>query len=227
MYATKLEGHPNLIEDTAQDLMNALQAITPSTPLAAQIPGEVTLIARHPLQVGTEVQGVLATRCFSCKRISLWAGRRVVHPPNLVDPQRVPNLDLAGAIQQDFNEAAAILNTSPRGAAALLRLCVQKLCVQLGQPGKNLNEDIGALVSKGLDIHIKEALDVVRVVGNDCVHPGEIDYRDDKATASVLFDLVNEIAESLISKPARIRSLHERVVSPSVLRAIDKRDKKP
>ena len=76
-----------------------------------------------------------------------------------------PNSDLDEDIRADYLEAAAVLQQSPRAAAALLRLCVQKLCKQLGLPGKNINDDIAALVTRGLNPEIQKALDIVRVIG--------------------------------------------------------------
>jgi hypothetical protein len=136
-----------------------------------------------------------------------------------------PNPDLDVAIQDDYREAGSILNKSPRGAAALLRLCVQKLCVQLGEKGKDLNTDIGNLVKKGLPIEIQQALDFVRVVGNNAVHPGQIDLTDDQDTAMILFGLVNRIADDRITQPRKTKELYG--LLPQTARdAIEKRDQK-
>ena len=81
---------------------------------------------------------------------------------------------------------------------------IQKLCVHLGEPGENLNDDIGALVSKGLPVHIQQALDSVRVIGNNSVHPGEMSPEDTTEVARALFDIVNWVTEAMITRPAKI-----------------------
>ena len=121
----------------------------------------------------------------------------------------MPNSDMNDDIRLDFLEAAEILDTSPRGSAALLRLCIQKMCKQLGERGRNINDDIGSLVKKGLDARIQQALDVVRVIGNEAVHPGQIDWRDNNETARKLFDLVNLIADVMITQPRTIEALYQ------------------
>lgn len=103
----------------------------------------------------------------------------------------LPNQDLPEDIKADYLEASSILGGSPRGAAALLRLCVQKLCKALGKPGKDINADIKSLVEDGLPLQIQQALDVVRVVGNEAVHPGTLDLNDKPETVAALFNLVN------------------------------------
>ena len=135
-----------------------------------------------------------------------------------------PSSDLRKDIQEDYNEARSILTTSPRGAAAILRLCIQKLCQQLGLPGRNLDEDIGTLVKNGLPARIQKALDIVRVIGNNAVHPGVLDITDDIETASKLFELVNHIAYSMITQPKEIEGLYTTKVPEAQKERIEKRD---
>jgi len=46
-------------------------------------------------------------------------------------------------------------------------------CQQLFGLYKNLDDDIASLVSKGLDPRVQKTLDVVRVIGNNSVHPAK------------------------------------------------------
>jgi hypothetical protein len=123
----------------------------------------------------------------------------------------------------DCIEAGEIVDLSARGAAALWRLAIQKLMPHLGENGKNINDDVGALVKKGLDARAQKALDAVRVIGNNAVHPGAIDLNDDKAAAIKLFDLVNYIVETQITAPKKIDEIYGTLPAGSVA-AIAKRD---
>lgn len=105
-------------------------------------------------------------------------------------------------ILQEYEEAAAILPGSPRGAAALLRLAVQKLLPILGAKKRDINDQIGELVANGLiSSRVQVSLDALRVIGNEAVHPGTIDLKDDVETAMGLFRLLNFIIEKAISDP--------------------------
>jgi hypothetical protein len=126
-------------------------------------------------------------------------------------------------IAKDYEEARSIAAQSPRGAAALLRLIVQKLCAELGEDASNLNGAIGNLVRKGLPAEIQQALDVVRVVGNNAVHPGQIASSDVEDVADQLFELVNLIVEDRIARPARIKALYDKLPDGAKA-AIAKRD---
>jgi hypothetical protein len=150
-------------------------------------------------QLNTHLVNIRASRCFSCDRIALWRADELIYPVNHISVAP-PTEDMPDDVKADFLEANEILDKSPRGAAALLRLSIQKLMVHLGEKGKNINGDIASLVQKGLDARIQKALDVVRVVGNNAVHPGQIDLNDDKTIATNLFRLVNVIVESQITQ---------------------------
>jgi hypothetical protein len=54
---------------------------------------------------------------------------------------------------------------------------------------------------------LQQALDIVRVIGNESFHPGQIDLRDNRETATKLFQLVNIIADAMISRPKQIAAL--------------------
>ncbi|WP_217897018.1 DUF4145 domain-containing protein [Granulicella rosea] len=148
--------------------------------------------------------------------------QKMIYPATLTAP--AAHADTPTDIAKDFDEARSVLASSPRSAAALLRLCVQKLCIVLGEPGQNINADIGSLVAKGLSPHIQQALDIVRVVGNEQVHPGTLDVRDNPEIALRLFALVNFIVDDQISKPKAIAELYAQL-PPSKLNGIANRDK--
>jgi hypothetical protein len=96
----------------------------------------------------------------------------------------------------------------------------------LGEKGANINDDIKSLVSKGLPIAVQQSLDYCRVVGNNAVHPGEIDINDSPEIAQHLFAMINFIVEDRISRPKEIQKLYHSL--PEAAReAIEKRDGRP
>ncbi|WP_276682461.1 DUF4145 domain-containing protein [Empedobacter brevis] len=161
--------------------------------------------------------------CERCGGSTIWLEESIIFPQNsIVEPA---NPDLPEEIIADYNEAAMVLNLSPRSAAALLRLSIQKLCKFLGESGKDINNDIKNLVSKGLPLKVQEALDSVRVIGNESVHPGELNLKDNREIANKLFKLVNFIATKLITEPKEIDDLYSSLPK-SKLDGINKRDGK-
>ena len=137
----------------------------------------------------------------------------------------MPHPDMPEAVKADYQEARDIVNVSPRGAAALLRLSIQKLCVALGENEGSIDKDIKSLVGKGLPVGIQQALDVVRVVGNNAVHPGEL-TTDDIAEVSIsLFELINAIVEERIARPRALEELYLRLPE-GARNAIERRDGK-
>lgn len=171
------------------------------------------------------LENIHISQCFSCKKASIWVYDNVLYPVSRHEIE--PNSDMSPDIIAVFEEARLVFADSPRAAAALLRLCVQMLCKQLGQPGENLNADIGALVKINLPSTIQKALDLVRVIGNNAVHPGTINLNDDRATAAKLFELVNLIADNQITQPAAIEALFEEKIPETAKEQIARRDSKP
>ncbi len=159
--------------------------------------------------------------CHNCKKKTIWINNIYAYPDDVAEEA---NPEMPEAVKQLYNEAGLIYNKSPRAACALLRLAIDKLCNELGENDKDINKNIGALVEKGLPKSVQQALDIVRVVGNKAVHPGQIAYDvDDKGTASMLMHLLNIIVTRMISEPKEIETLYQGLPE-SVKESIEKRD---
>ncbi len=159
--------------------------------------------------------------CHNCKKKTIWINNIYAYPDEVAEEA---NSEMPEAVKQLYNEAGLIYNKSPRAACALLRLAVDKLCNELGEKDRDINKNICALVEKGLPKSVQKALDIVRVVGNKAVHPGQIAFDvDDKKTAIALMKLVNMITERMISEPKEINSMFEQLPD-SVKTSIEKRD---
>jgi len=165
-----------------------------------------------------------STICEHCKKAVLWLYDKMLYPNRGNAP--LPNPDVPPDVKDDYEEAANIATLCPKASAALLRLAIQKLCVHLGGKGKNINDDIALLVKNGLPEKIQQSLDIVRVVGNNAVHAGQIDV-DSPEVVGNLFLLINVIVETMITTPKRIGNLYSNLPK-SARDGIDKRDgKKP
>lgn len=160
--------------------------------------------------------------CQSCDDFSLWVDEKLVYPNSL--PIEPPNEDLNEDIRSLYNEAANIFVNSPKGATALLRLALQKLLIQVGKTGRNINNDIKELVESGLSPKIQQALDLVRVVGNNAVHPGQINLDDDSDIALKLFKILNIIADELITKEKEMDALYNDIIPEETREHINQRD---
>ena len=180
------------------------------------------------VQRGNSYSGIISNNqvaeCDHCGGHSFWQSGKMIFPYTGTAP--LPNPDIPDEIKEDYTEARNIIELSPRGAVALLRLAIQKLCVHLGEKGNNINADIGNLVKKGLPAKMQQALDSVRVVGNNAVHPGVIDLKDDIKTARKLFAFVNIIADVMITQPNEIDKFYNEVIPEKQKNAIEKRDGK-
>lgn len=161
--------------------------------------------------------------CSRCQETSLWRVTesyqsnfgRIDNKGELIFPDsgvsELPDSDMPEDVKSDYLEASRIFSRSPRGAAALLRLALQKLCKHLGQPGKNINEDIRNLAANNtLPPLVVKVADTVRITGNNAVHPGEMSDEDFDYVASKMFGLLNFIVKKGISEPKELEALYSK-----------------
>lgn len=163
----------------------------------------------------------VASECSHCDDFTLWQKRKIIFPRSTA--VELPNEDLTDEIKELYNEAALILNDSPRAAAALLRLALQLLIKELGGRGKHIDTDIKTIVSYGVDPQVQKAMDIVRVFGNNGTHPGEIQLNEDPDLVKKMFELINFIATKMISSKKEIDNLFESLPD-GAKEAIEKRD---
>ena len=163
--------------------------------------------------------------CEKCQEPSLWRVTEFIPATNQNNHYRtnkngemlypdngytaLPEQDMPIDVKNDYIEAARIISKSPRSAAALLRLALQKLCKHLGQDGKNINQDIRSLaVNNTLPPLVIKVADTVRITGNNAVHPGEMSNEDIDFIASKMFGLLNFIVKKTISEPRELEALY-------------------
>ena len=166
---------------------------------------------------------VYMTRCVSCGQSAIWGGDAIVWPS--LPEAEPPSEDMPTDVRLDYIEASTILAKSPRGAAALLRLAVQKLVNAILEQDCKIDEGIQELVNRGMPKPLQQALDYLRVIGNEAVHPGQIDLRDDRATAEKLFSILNMIVAQMVSFKAQIGALYGGL-PPTKLAGIEDREKR-
>lgn len=171
---------------------------------------------------GYPIPDLFVCDCAHCREDSIWYKEQMIFPDS--GSAALPHEDMPDDVKADYDEARGIVAKSPRGAAGLLRLALQKLMPHLGEPGKNINDDIASLVKKGLPAQIQQACDTLRVVGNESVHPGEMDLNDTPEIAHALFDLVNMIVDVRIAQPKKLQELYGSLPTGK-LKGIEDRDK--
>lgn len=170
---------------------------------------------------------LVSAKCVACSEFSIFLifdnEELQLFPYSLTDiPQ--PNEDMPEDIKKIYLEAATVLKDSPRASAALSRLAIDHLTLKFSDKN-NLNSRIADMVSKGLSPMVQQALDTVRVIGNNAVHPGTINLGDNTKLALSLLELVNLIVDKQISEPKKIQEVYDRLPRSS-LEAIKKRDSK-
>ena len=159
--------------------------------------------------------------CRRCGKITIWKDAAMIFPST--GNAAMPNSDMPDEIKNDYNEARDIVSRSPRSACALLRLCIEKICTDKVSTGKDLNEKIKKLSKGGLNDKIIKALDSVRVIGGQAVHPLKMDLKDDVDTATRLFDIINYISNWAYTSEKAIDHIYKSLPEEKK-EAIKKRD---
>ena len=180
----------------------------------------------HKYSSTVDLKNYQASKCARCNEFALWVEEsyeffRLLNPEFATPPSA--HADMPLVVADHYNEARAVYARSPKAAAALLRLALQHFTIHQGLDGKNLNNDIKELVKQGLSPIVQKALDGLRVIGNNAVHPGTIDISDTPELAISLFNLMNFTVEELISKPKQINEIYSSLPA-GALEAIEKRD---
>src|SRR5436190_5920324 len=96
-----------------------------------------------------DVQNVSISYCFHCNEMCLWVYDQLVWPRRAGDPE--PKLHAPPNVRRECEKATQTLEASPRGAAALLRLTIEKLCKELGVSGESVKDDIAFFVREDVD----------------------------------------------------------------------------
>lgn len=158
--------------------------------------------------------------CTNCSKATIWVDGNLLLPNALQVPEA--NKDMPEKVKKIYYEAAEVFNISVKSSGALLRLAVQYLCNELGY-NCDINDAIKKMVTKGLDERVQKSLDAIRVIGNNAVHPGEINLEEEKVTVMRLFDLLNFIVQEMISRENEINKIFTALPQKS-LEAISRRD---
>ncbi len=185
---------------------------------------------RHLLVNPDEYSPVSMSFCSACSRPGVWIGddKSATNPLSvliggtgyLIYPSAstapAAEEDMPDDIKIDFEEARLIFNHSPRASAALLRLCVQKLCQQLLGKKGDIHTQIGELVEKGLPSRVLKAFDTIRIFGNESVHPGTVNLNDTPEVALALFTLLNMTVRYCITEEKELEAV--RALTPATKR---------
>ncbi len=186
-----------------------------------------TLIGQQPGENDYRGVGVYMSICLNCKKRAVWAAFgphrndvKMVKPQVSAGPR--PHVDMPAGARADYEEAQAIVGNSVRGACGLLRLASEKLVEELQPEGRDLNDRIGKLVAAGLPTMVQQALDSLRVIGNEAVHPGQMALSDDLDTALGLFNLLNVIVEDRITRPKHIAEMYAKLPAGKLQGIVDR-----
>ncbi|WP_216893454.1 DUF4145 domain-containing protein [Nocardia alni] len=161
--------------------------------------------------------------CSHCDTLALWGHHQLLVWPNRTLPGPCANEDMPPEILATYEEARQVLAISPRAAAGLLRLALQNLIDTLEPGAGSVNDKIGRLVQRGLEPSAAKAMDILRVVGNNAVHPGRLDVDGDAELVPALFEILNLVVHHVLTRPRQVEALFE-TLPAGAREAIERRD---
>lgn len=172
-----------------------------------------------------ELDSISISTCNVCNKYHIWHNDKMIIPTN--SPIPMPLEDMPEVVKNLYLEARDVHPISYKASCALLRLALQHLCEELlkDRSTGQINKDIGELVKEAVPQEFQQALDIVRVVGNNAVHPGKMDESDVEEYAITLFELLNYIVQEKIVRPKMIDGIYNKLPN-GVLKEIKKRDNK-
>ena len=172
-----------------------------------------------------ELDKLSISTCQKCNKYHIWHNDKMIVPTN--SPIPMPLEDMPEVVKELYIEARDVYPVSYKASCALLRLALQHLCEELlkDRSTGQINKDIGELVKEAVPQEFQQALDIVRVVGNNAVHPGKMDESDVEEYAITLFELLNYIVQEKIVRPKMIDGIYNKLPN-GVLKEIKKRDNK-
>lgn len=165
--------------------------------------------------------------CKACGKYHVWNSEKMIFPQKTDSSIPIPLEDMPQVVKDLYLEARDVHPISYKASCALLRLALQHLCEELlkDRSTGEINKDIGELVKEAVPQEFQQALDIVRVIGNNAVHPGKMDESDVEEYAITLFELLNYIVQEKIVRPKIIGGIYNKLPS-GVLKQIERRDNK-
>lgn len=139
---------------------------------------------------------------------------KIIYPDiSLIDME--PNEDLTNEQKQLFNEAKDIFDKSPKAAGALLRCVIERILRDKFQE-KHSQSLLGSIlkdknVQNELGKEIIQLCESCKLIGNEASHSSLMIYEDEsKQEVELLFELINAIAEELLSKPRKRQEMFDK-----------------
>ena len=152
-------------------------------------------------------QSIHISICRHCKDYCVWEQEQLIYPLS-----RTPitfNTDIPAEILEICEEASSISNLSLRASLLLGRIIIDRLLKEKAKEG-TINEMANQLLNESaISFNTHAKITAIRLLGNDINHNDVIDITG--ISPITIFDLINQIADDLITLPKEFESLQESI----------------